>query len=226
MDVLRSWDDNDSYRYSQHEGSEWSHIHPTLFSMLGNLEGKKVVDYGCGGGKLLRDLISKGAKVYGYDISRAMIHRSRRILGKTANLAVIKSGQIPLKNSSIDAIVSNLALMIKSIFKEAYRVLVPGGKLVFCITHPTFPDRDFTTHRNIFKEGFNYLREGRPYQFVLKEQNGEEITEESFVDYNYSLSTYFNSLTQAGFRIENIREIKVPKNNVPPYLAIRGAKLK
>jgi len=229
--TVNIWESTNVGLYIQNDGSELRVIHPELLRMLGNIKGKDIADYGCGEGKLLKELIKKGASVFGYDISEEMIKRAKKRINNKGSLKVICSGQIPLLDNSLDAVVSNLVLMmcpsledIEKIFLEVSRVLKPGGSWVYCITHPSFLDKDFTTCRNIFFKRRDYFDEGKTYQFVLKNKDGTEITDRSFVDYNYTLSSYLNMLLRTGFDFKELKEIQLPEDDFPPYMIVRGDK--
>lgn len=229
--TTKVWGKKDTKKYSQYDDSELSGLHPELLKMLGNIRGKHVVDYGCGEGKLLEELLARGAIVHGYDISSTMIEEARERIGGRGELKAIKSGKMPLDGGSVDCVVSNLVLMmcpnmqiVENIFKEAHRVLKTEGRWIYCVTHPAFSEHDFTTYRNIFLGGMDYFREGQPYQFVLKKKDGREITAESFIDHHYSLSAYLNLLPKTGFRLEEFREVPVEGNKFPPYIIIKGRK--
>ncbi len=227
------WDRNDVHCYSQYDDSELQIIHPRLLQIIGTVSGKKIADYGCGEGKFLTELYSNGAEAYGYDISEAMITQAHNRIGNKAELSVIESGKIPLQDSTLDTVVSNLVLMmcpskkvIKDIFSEVYRVLAPEGNWIFCITHPAFSDREFTTFRNIFNDKMNYFLEAQPYQFVLKKNDGTEITNDSFMDNHYPLAMYLNLLSETGFKLEKVEEVFVQGNAVPPYFITKSSAVK
>jgi len=229
--MINKWNDKDVEQYSQYDDSELDIIHPELFRMLGDVYQKKVVDYGCGEGKFLEELISRKVKVYGYDISSVMISCAKERIADKGVLEVIESGKIPLPDNSINAVVSNLVLMmcpdygmLEQIYKEASRVLVNNGSWIFCITHPAFIDREFTLFRSVFNKEFNYSEIGQPYQFVLRKKDGNEITKESFVDYHYPLATYINLLPEMGFKLEDFNELTVKDNPLPLYVIIKGIK--
>lgn len=217
--------------YANNDKSELEILHPRLIEEFDSLDGKRIVDYGCGQGFLVEELADLGAKSIGYDISEEMIRLARMRLGDRAILETIQSGRMPLLNDSVDAVVSNLVLMmcqdkstIEEIFRETQRVLKPNGKFVFCITHPCFVDKEFTTYRNIFSKALDYFTEGQQYQFVLRNANGREVTDESFRDYHYPLEFYVNALTASGFSLRKIREIQVAKDRFPAYLIINSTK--
>lgn len=74
-DLARWWDSvqgecGDAYRTQI--------IYPWIFSHLGPLMGKRVLDLGCGNGSLCRLLANSGATVVGLDVSSEMISHAQR----------------------------------------------------------------------------------------------------------------------------------------------------
>ena len=51
---------------------------PTTLKMLGNIKGKKILDFGCGPGIYIKVLKKKGAKLKGVDISEKMIKIAKK----------------------------------------------------------------------------------------------------------------------------------------------------
>lgn len=229
--TIDAWNKKDVESYGRKDDLELSVLHPELLEMLGEVRDRRIADYGCGEGKLLAELIQKGARISGYDTSDAMIAQSRERLGTNEDLRVIQSGEIPLADNTLDGVVSNLVLMmcplledVKKIFREVNRVLKPNGRWIYCVTHPAFSDREFTTYRNIFGSERNYFDNGEPYRFVLKKQDGVDIAAEHFIDHHYPLSTYLNLLPLTGFNFKELREVPLEGNSLPPYLVVRGDK--
>lgn len=121
-------------------------------SVLGNnLTGLKVLDAGCNNGDDADWMEQKGAEVEGIDISPEAISSAKR--EHVALAAHFREGNIsslPYEDSSFDAIVCKYALNemsatdIVKTYKEFYRCLKPGGKLLLFIHHPIsqmlFPD--------------------------------------------------------------------------------------
>lgn len=229
--MITTWNATSVGTYGEYDNSELEILHPELLALVQPTPGKRIIDYGCGEGKLLAELAQQGANVEGFDISEAMVKEARKRIGTNGTATRITSGKIPLPDASVAAAVSNLVLMmvpttkeLETIFEELQRILNPQGTLTYCITHPAFIDKKFTTYRNIFKEKRNYNQEGQPYQFVLRKKDGTEITDESFIDYHHTLETYLNILTKTGFRLREIKEVQIPENEFPPYLIIHAQK--
>jgi ubiquinone/menaquinone biosynthesis C-methylase UbiE len=130
------------------EGDLWHRtlIDPGLLQVLGPVRGLELLDLGCGNGYLCRRFAREGARVTGVDASAAVIERARqrearKPLGITYHVADAAALSV-LGDASFDVVVSNMALMdiadAEGAIREASRVLRPGGRLVFSISHPCF----------------------------------------------------------------------------------------
>lgn len=61
---------------------------PSMVDLSGDVEGRRVLDAGCGAGPLTAALREKGAIVSGFDLSPSMIDLARERLGVDADLPV------------------------------------------------------------------------------------------------------------------------------------------
>ena len=109
---------------------------------IGNLkEGEIVLDLGSGGGFdcfLAAKKVGDKGRVIGVDMTPEMLARARENAVKigTSNVE-FRLGEIehlPVADSSVDVIISNCVVNLspdkRQVFKDAYRVLKPGGRLV------------------------------------------------------------------------------------------------
>lgn len=76
------------------------HNGPATLSMLGDVEGKRVLDAGCGPGIYAEEPVSGGAEVVGFDASERMVGSAReRLRGRAelcrANLELVFSVEHP-----------------------------------------------------------------------------------------------------------------------------------
>lgn len=113
---------------------------PTTLSMLGNIKGKKVLDYGCGSGIYAKILHKRGAIVKGFDISNKMLDIARRD-NPTIEFKQGSGYKIPFKEQ-FDVVVAPLVLHYMEdwdkVFKEVSRVLKKGGMFIFSTDNPVF----------------------------------------------------------------------------------------
>jgi SAM-dependent methyltransferase len=110
---------------------------PTDLSMLERLvapAGKDVVDIGCGGGALVRDLVKLGARPIGIEISEEQLATARsRDDGSGARYLVGRAEALPLQDGCVDLVVFMRSLHhvpaehLEAGLREARRVLRPGG---------------------------------------------------------------------------------------------------
>jgi SAM-dependent methyltransferase len=111
--------------------------------------GARILDFGCGGGRLVRAGLHLGLAIAGADVfysgSRAREEAERSGLLGTA-IQEIHDGRIGFADSSFDLVVNNQVMEhvadLDAVLREIHRVLKPGGELL-----SIFPSRD------VFREG-------------------------------------------------------------------------
>lgn len=114
--------------------------HPCGFAEL--KEGEVVLDLGAGGGIdtfLAARAVGPAGKAIGLDITPEMIAKAEehaslmRVTNVEFRLGAME--EIPLPDESVDVIISNGVISMSQrkhlVFWEAYRVLRPGGRIVF-----------------------------------------------------------------------------------------------
>jgi ubiquinone/menaquinone biosynthesis C-methylase UbiE len=106
---------------------------------LGDVAGKRIVDFGCGSGANSVLLAHRGAHVWGIDISEDLLRLAQRRLSVSgreggATFVAGSAHDMPFPDNSIDvvfgiAILHHLDLDLVS--REVRRVLKPGGRAIF-----------------------------------------------------------------------------------------------
>ena len=121
---------------------------PHVREALGDVDGRDVVDLGCGTGRHTEWLARAGARVTAVDFSQKMLERARRKVPAAGVRFVVHDlhDPLPLEDASFDVVVSGLVLEHlrdpDGFFREAHRVLRPWGRAVVSAMHPAMFLRD------------------------------------------------------------------------------------
>ena len=183
---------------------EW----PVLRGLLPTLEGKRVLDLGCGFGWFCRFAASEGAAgVLGVDVSEKMLERARRETGDPRlayERADLEAYAPPA--DAFDLAYSSLAFHyvedLAGLLARVHAALKPGGSLVCSVEHPimTAPARQewLTDADGRATWPVNgYHDEGRRVSNWLAE---------GVVKRHRTIGTYLDLLLGAGFRLDRLVE--------------------
>lgn len=186
---------------------------PALLSLLPKLEGKRILDLGCGFGEHCKMFVEAGAKcVTGIDISEKMLKAAREENSNPSieyiNMAMEDIGKLSKKEKKYDLVVSSLAFHyvedFVGVLRNIYALLEEGGELVFSQEHPFN-----TSHQG----GARWTRDENGQKIHLNLANyGVESENETtwFVNnvkkYHRTFSTIINALIDAGFVVERVIE--------------------
>jgi ubiquinone/menaquinone biosynthesis C-methylase UbiE len=111
------------------------HVHKAAFrSALGDFEGRRMLDFGCGTGRISAWLVEERARVVGVDITTEMLTVARR---RTPNalFSLIDGQRLPFERGCLDAVLSAYVLQyyVRSggaIVREIASCIREDGRLV------------------------------------------------------------------------------------------------
>ena len=113
-----------------------------LFGCLGNIDGKRVLNIGCGDGIFDIEMARRGAKIEAIDLCRGALERARwraDQLGLALNINFVHGNatHLPYRDSTFDVVISNCVIehipADQQVLKEVSRLLKPAGKLVITV---------------------------------------------------------------------------------------------
>ena len=183
---------------------EW----PAIRALLPSLDGKRVVDLGCGFGWFARWAKTHGAAyVLGLDISENMIARAAAdtsdpdIEYRLADLE-----HLDLAEASFDFAYSSLAFHYLQDFdrlvRRVHRSLTPGSYLVFTVEHPIYmaPTRP----------GWSLDGDGRKTwpvnRYSVEGARRTDWLAKDVLKHHRTIGTTLNTLIGAGFTIRHVQE--------------------
>jgi SAM-dependent methyltransferase len=120
----------DPERY-QREAGFVAELGRPLLDLLAPRAGERILDLGCGDGRLTLEAAAGGARLTGVDLSPDLAVSAR---ARGLDVQVADAAALPYPDASFDAVLSNAALHWMTepepVLGEVARVLKPGGRLV------------------------------------------------------------------------------------------------
>lgn len=163
--------------------------------LLGNVDGKRILDLGCGAGHNAIALARQGAKVIGVDESSDQV-ADARVAGERERVK-IELHHAPLaelafiRADTIDAVLSVWGLVpvddIDRVFRQVDRVLRPEHPLVLSMPHPAFTMVDTSDPERRIRRAY---WEPAPTDGIIPR----------------TISALFTSLGRANFRVDTVLE--------------------
>jgi SAM-dependent methyltransferase len=239
-DNAAAWDRHSSgYQDGAKLSTDVAHYGPDIgteadFRLLGNLEGKRVLELGCGGAQCSIAFAKQGAHAIGVDFSAEQLTFAKRLCDREGVKVELHHGDLAdlafVRADSVDVVFSAYAFGfvedLNRVFRQVHRVLKTEAPLAFSVPHPAYDmiddeaEEPLLIRRSYFDHTpIDYEWSGIP-----------------FTDYHHTVSNLFTSLTRANFRVDTILEPEPnpagprswfwrdPFRSVPRTLIIRARK--
>jgi SAM-dependent methyltransferase len=178
------------------------------------LRGRTVLEIGAGAAQCSRWLTAQGARPVALDLSHRQLQHSLRIdqgLGlHPVPLVQADATVLPFADRSFDLACSAygavpFAADTAKLMREVHRVLRPGGRWIFSVTHPVrwaFPDEPGPEGLTARSSYFDRT----PY--VEQDEHGRAV----YVEHHRTLGDRIRELTAAGFRLLDLVEPEWPEH--------------
>jgi SAM-dependent methyltransferase len=195
--------------------------------LLGEVAGRRVLEVGCGSAPCARWLADQGAQVVGLDLSAAMLRHAvaaARETGIRVPLVHADATRLPFADHSFDLACSAFGAVpfvadSAAVMREVARVLRPGGRWVFAVTHPVrwiFPDDPGEAGLTVVQSYFDRT----PYVEV------DGAGRATYVEHHRTVGDRVREIVAAGLTLEDLVEPEWPpglNQNWGQWSPLRGA---
>ncbi|MFE0682382.1 MULTISPECIES: class I SAM-dependent methyltransferase [unclassified Streptomyces] len=180
-----------------------------------SLKGLDVLEIGAGAAQCSRWLAAQGARPVALDLSHRQLQHALRIDGGTFPLIEADAGALPFADASFDLACSAYGAVpfvadpVK-VFREVRRVLRPGGRWIFSVTHPirwAFPDEPGPEGLSVAASYFDRT----PY--VEQDDSGNAV----YVEHHRTLGDRVRDVVAGGFRLHDLVEPEWPAWNAQEW---------
>jgi len=180
--------------------------------LLGDVAGRRVLEVGAGAAQCSRWLLGAGADPVALDLSGVMLRRARDLApGLDVPLVQADAARLPFAGASFDLACSAYGALpfaedSAGVMREVARVLRPGGRWVFAVTHPmrwSFPDDpgpDGLVARSSYFDRTPYVEQ-------------DEQGHATYVEHHRTLGDRVREVTAAGLRLVDLVEPEWPADN-------------
>ena len=179
--------------------------------LLGDVAGRDVLEVGCGAAQCARWLLGRGARPVGLDLSLAMLRASRALDAAGSSPVPVVGADataLPFADASFDLACSSHGAVpfvadSAALQREVARVLRPGGRWAFSVTHPfrwCFPD-DPGPRGLVAKESYWDRR-----AYVEQDETGAA----TYVEHHRTVGDHVREVVAAGLRLVDLVEPEWP----------------
>ncbi|MCX4551743.1 class I SAM-dependent methyltransferase [Streptomyces sp. NBC_01387] len=228
----RGWWDRNADEYQTEHGSflgddrfVWGpegldEVEAELLGPAEELKGLDVLEIGAGAAQCSRWLAAQGAHPVALDVSHRQLQHALRIAehnpgGASVPLVAADASVLPFRDGSFDLACSAYGAVpfvadpVK-VFREVRRVLRPGGRWIFSVTHPirwAFPDEPGPEGLTVAASYFDRT----PY--VEEDEKGDAV----YVEHHRTVGDRVRDVVAGGFRLVDLVEPEWPAWNTSEW---------
>jgi ubiquinone/menaquinone biosynthesis C-methylase UbiE len=190
--------------------------------VLGRVQGKDVLELGCGAAQWSVALALVGARPVGLDNSKRQLAHARRSMSEAGvdfPLVYASAERIPLPDRSFDTVLADHGAFSfvdpTRTLAESARLLRPGGLLAFCGSTPI---RDLCWNARVDRVDYRLHAD----YFSLGRWEGE-----GHVEYQLPYGEWIRLFRRNGFVVEDLVELRPPeraRTTYPDYVPTRWAR--
>jgi SAM-dependent methyltransferase len=223
VDANRLWWDADADTYLAEHGEflkdvgfRWcpEGLEERTAGLLGPLAGRRVLEVGCGSAPCSRWLATRGARPVAFDLSAGMLRHARAAADRSGvhvPLVQAEAERLPFAEGSFDLACSAFGAVpfvadSGRVMAEVARVLRPGGRWVFSVTHPMrwiFPD----------DPGPDGLVAGTPYFDRTPYTEVDDLGRATYVEHHRTLGDRIREIVGAGLVLTDLVEPEWPEGH-------------
>jgi SAM-dependent methyltransferase len=200
-------------------------------------ESGRTLEIGCGEGRVVRQLASRGHRVIGVEAAPTLVRRAHEHDAASA-YTIGDATRLPFADGAFDTVVAYNMLQAVAQFddmadavREGARLLRNGGYFCACVAHPMTDIGVMTRRDGELVATGSYFERQRVDETVMKD--GLEMR---FRGWTYTLEDYAGAFEEAGLRIDRIREPMAAPDvagsadgdvwrRLPLFLLMRGVKV-
>jgi SAM-dependent methyltransferase len=182
--------------------------------LLGDVVGRRVLEVGCGAAQCSRWLIQQGASPVGIDVSANQLRHARQLsarIGVMVPVVQADAARLPFAASCFDLACSAFGALpfvadSAGVMREVARVLRPGGRWVFSVSHPIrwcFPD----------DPGSSGLIATTPYWDRRAYVEEDDAGRATYVEHHLTLGDRVREIVAAGLRLLDVVEPEWPEGH-------------
>jgi SAM-dependent methyltransferase len=186
--------------------------------LLGSVSGLSILEVGCGSAPCARWLAAQGARPVAFDLSGGMLAHARRgnaATGIEVPLVQASADQMPFADNAFDLACSAFGAIpfvadSEAVLREVVRVLRPGGRFVFAVTHPLrwiFPDDPGPEGLSVAQSYFDRS----PY--VEVDENGAA----TYVEHHRTVGDFVRQINAAGMILRDLIEPEWPDGHTAEW---------